>query len=75
MAEPSRIEYAVGRTIHDQSVTLIWERDYMRRGSWRIHRAEFNQRDEPADIYGLTDEVILAMADAVRRKRETSHGG
>jgi hypothetical protein len=75
MAEPSRIEYAVGKTIHGQMVTLIWERDYMRRDSWRIHRAELNQRDEPGDIYGLPDEVILAMADAVRRRRETSHGG
>jgi hypothetical protein len=68
MPDPRRIEYSVGKTIHDQPVTLVWERDYMNRASWRLHRAEINQRDEPADIYGLTDDVILAMAEAVKSR-------
>ena len=67
MAEPSRIEYAVGRTIHNQRVRLVWSVNIYGKPEWTIHRDELNQRDEPERVGGLTDETILAMADAVLR--------
>lgn len=66
--KPSRVEYPVGRTIHNQAVRLVWAINAYGRPEWTIHRDAVNQRDDPERVSGLTDEVILAMADAVRSR-------
>ena len=73
MLDPTRIEYVVGKTLHNQRVRLVWSVDPYGKRSWTVHRDELNQRDEAQRVDYLTDDVILAMADAVRARR--SQGG
>jgi hypothetical protein len=68
MPEPTRIEYVVGKTIHNQRVRLVWSVDPYGKRSWTVHRDELNQRDDAQRIDYLTDDVILAMAEAVRSR-------
>lgn len=64
---PRRIEYEVGTDVHGRDVLLIHEPcSGMTGKSWTIHVLAANERDEDSRIYGLTREVILAMAEAVR---------
>lgn len=66
---PAKIEYAVGQTRHKQPLRLVKAKSYDGSVDWTLHRDEANQRDDRAFIAGLTDEVILAMAEAVKTER------
>lgn len=62
---PDRVEFTVGETVHKQPVKLIREQ-YMGIQQWTIRQEALNQRDESSTIRGLTAEVIIAMAEAVK---------
>ncbi len=64
--KPTRIEYAVGRTIYGQELKLVKESDSSNRTSWSLYQAAANQRDDSAVIRGIADEVITKMADAIK---------
>lgn len=67
-AEVKSLTYAVGRTIWDQPLILTHERHYTGRWHWTLKQEASSQRDEETRISGLTDDAILAMADAVRAR-------
>ena len=64
--KPRKSEYDVGKDVHGRTVTLIFEDSQYARKEWTIHVEAANQRDETQCIRGLTPEVILAMAEAVK---------
>lgn len=66
MIQPSKIEYVVGKTRFNQTVTLILEHQNNGVPSWTIQKLAVNQRDETDTIVGLDDETILNMAQAVK---------
>lgn len=66
---PVKIEYSIGKTRHNQPLRLVKARTYDGAVEWTLHRDEANQRDERAFIAGLSDEVILAMAEAVMQEK------
>ncbi|WP_312599058.1 hypothetical protein [Brevundimonas sp.] len=66
---PAKIEYAVGKTRHNQPLRLVKARTYDGAVEWTLHRDQASQRDDRQAIAGLTDDVILAMADAVKAER------
>jgi len=61
-----RIEYEVGNDAYSRAVTLILEPSSTGRMEYGIHVEAANQRDETQTVRGLTREVILAMAEAVK---------
>ena len=67
--EPTKIEFAIGKTIFGQPLRLTYERATDGRCAWTLYRDEANQRDDRTFISGLTDEAILNMAEAVKRRR------
>lgn len=61
------VEYEVGKDAHGRTVLLRFDAGYPGgKSSWTIHRLAANQRDEDQQVTGLTSDVILAMADAVK---------
>jgi hypothetical protein len=66
--KPLRIEFAVGETVHGQDVRLTRE-TVAGRISWTLVQHALNQRDDTITMRGLTDDVLLAIADAVREFR------
>lgn len=69
--KPSLIQYNVGETIHGQNIRLIFSEQNSKR-TWTLHRDPADQRDDSAFIAGLTDDVILRMAEAVKANRVAS---
>jgi len=67
--QPDLVLFSVGRTIFGQALTLTRGRRYDGRLQWTLHQEASSTRDESASIYGLTEETILQMADAVRAVR------
>ena len=66
---PAKIEFAVGETHYHQPLRLIWGCDSNNRWGWSLHRDAANQRDDYVQIGGMSDEVILKMAEAVKARR------
>ncbi len=66
---PAKIEYAVGQTRHKQPLRLVKSRSYDGATEWTLYRDEASQRDDRAFIAGLSDDVILAMAEAVKAEQ------
>lgn len=63
---PVRIEFDLGQNIHGQPLRLVKERTTGGRMAWTLYRDEANQRDDRSSVGGLTSEVILKMAEAVK---------
>jgi len=63
---PNKIEYSLGTNIYGQPVRLIRYTDTAGVTTWMICRDEADQRDDRAEIGGLTPEQILKMAGAVQ---------
>ncbi len=61
-----RIEYEVGNDAYSRAVTLFLEKSGRGTMEYGIHVEAANQRDETQTVRGLTREVILAMAEAVK---------
>lgn len=61
-----RIEYEVGNDAYSRAVTLILEPSSTGQMQYGIYVEAANQRDETQRVIGLTREVILAMAEAVK---------
>ncbi len=66
MITPSKIEYTVGKTINKQTVKLIRETNPFNVTSWTLQKLAADQRDDTVTIYGLDDDTILNMAQAVK---------
>lgn len=64
--KPDKIEYKIGDTIHAQPIKLVFERDYLGREYWTIIQEPANQRDDRNSVSGLTKELIIKMAEAVK---------
>lgn len=64
--EPSKVEYEIGDNIHHQPIKLVRCRTTGGQMSWEIHRGAANQRDDQIWIGGLTADLIIKMAEAVR---------
>jgi len=62
----TRVEYRVGYTKLGQKVVLIGEREGHGQIVYSIKKEASSQRDEDDWIRGLSADVILAMAEAVR---------
>jgi hypothetical protein len=60
--KPVCIKYRVGKDTHGREVYLTKTEMY----GWEIYVEAANQRDESQRIWCLTDDVILAMAEAVK---------
>lgn len=67
--KPKKVEFEVGQSVYGNRILFIWERDYMGREGWMISRLAKDQRDDDQAVYGLPDDVILAMAEAVKSRR------
>lgn len=65
--KPISVTWEVGQDIHGRQVRLVYESGI--KPGWTIHVLAASQRDEDARIFGLTGDVILAMAEAVRKKQ------
>ena len=59
-----KTEFMLGDNIHGQPVHLIFEG-----GVWTIRRGPANQRDDTVFVGGLTDRMILDMAECVNEGR------
>lgn len=66
MITPLKIEFAVGKTVHNQTVKLIRESQSNGVPSWTIQKVACDQRDQTDTIVGLDEETILNMAEAVK---------
>lgn len=64
-----RAEWRIGTTIHGQPVKLVWERDYMKRPSFKIVQEALNQRDETMIVGGLTADVLVEAAAVAKAWR------
>lgn len=62
---PSKIEYAIGTTIHGQPLRLVRSQSTGGKAEWILFRDAVNQRDDSTFIAGLTPDVIRAMSEAV----------
>lgn len=60
----------VGRTHWNQQLKLTYSRGTDGVKTWSLHRAAANQRDDDANVYGLTDDNIMRMAAAVEARRK-----
>lgn len=67
--KPDLIQFSVGKTVWDQPVKLRHERNYDGKVFWTLTQEAAGQRDESSTIRGLTDETILAMAEAIKQTR------
>lgn len=65
-----KTEFDLGKTRFDQPVRLVHGKGSDGRYSWAIYRDAASQRDDTETVRGLTDEQLLAMADAVRAMRD-----
>jgi hypothetical protein len=65
------IEYRVGETIHGASVKIKYDGKC---DTWDIIKGQRDQRDQTDSIFGLTDEIILNMAEAVNEKNRIIKG-
>lgn len=66
---PDVVKFNLGTTVYRQPLTLIRYRDTGGRIVWMLERGQADQRDDSSNVGGLTDEVILQMADAVKSAR------
>jgi hypothetical protein len=63
--KPVCVKYKVGKDMHQRTVHLTKTEMY----GWEIHVEAASQRDEDQRVWCLTDEVILAMAEAVKEAK------
>lgn len=63
--KPISTTWEAGRDVWGRRVMLTCENANGKQ-SWTIHAVALDQRDEDSRIFGLSDETILAMAEAVR---------
>jgi len=64
--QADKIEFKIGLTIFSQPLRLVRTKSSSGQLMWELHRDEGNQRDDHVFITGLTKDVILRMAEAVR---------
>lgn len=60
------VEFHLGKNAYGQPVKLVYRKDSAGAMMWEIHRLPANQLDDQVWISGLTREMILQMADAVK---------
>lgn len=63
---PDKIEFTLGSTIHGQPLRLIRSKSTSGQWQWTLCRDEADQRDDRVFIAGLTRDLILRMAEAVK---------
>lgn len=69
MMKPSKIEFEIGQTVYGQPLVLTRYREHSGT-AWSLRRLQGDQRDDEQVILGLTRNVILAMAEAVKNTPE-----
>lgn len=59
-----KVEFDVGKTVHNQTVVLMAEKTP--NGSWNYQLVKHaaNQRDDTVQLYGLTDAMLESMTKA-----------
>jgi len=62
----TKTEFHLGSNSYGQPINLIHRRDSGGVMVWEIHQLPANQMDDQTWISGLTREMILQMADAVK---------
>lgn len=70
--KPDKMEFKIGETQHKQPIKLIYEKDYMNRGSWSIERGMANQRDDTSKVYGLTTESLIRIGEIAKEQAKNS---
>lgn len=68
--KPDKIEFKIGETFHKQLIKLVYEKDYMSRGSWSIVRGMANQRDDSATVSGLPAEALIKIGEIVKEQQK-----
>lgn len=68
--EPDVMQFNVGETVFKQPLVLTHTRAmHGHPAMWTLRQEQGDQRDDTAVITGLSDDVILKMADAVKGRR------
>jgi len=68
MTKSKTLTFDLGHNVYNQPISIKRSREHQGLGDvWEIHRGEANQRDDQVTIFGLTSELILNMAEAVRK--------
>lgn len=65
----TRTEFDLGTNRHKQPFRLVHAKASDGAFEWTLTREPACQRDDRESVHGLTDEMILAMAEAVRAAR------
>jgi hypothetical protein len=70
--EPRRVEYDLGRNLHGAPLTLVRERAAGDTAAhWSLRRGAADQRDNSAEVVGLSDENLRAIGAALANHRPT----
>jgi hypothetical protein len=67
--KPVEVKYIIGMNAYNQPIRMTLHVNTVNQMVWQIRREAANQRDDVAIIDGLTDDNILAMADAVQAEK------
>lgn len=66
---PTFITYELGNNVFKQPITLTYSKQTGGGMHWTLSRGQADQRDDSSFVAGLTDDIILKMADAVKARR------